>query len=63
MIVCIVNNGILSASNIAGGVVLDGVGDEANTTCNNTISLLTPNGVSFIFFFSFLIVYSEWSVC
>ena len=63
MIICIAFNAILSASSIAGGVVVDGVGDEANTTCNNTISLLTPNGVSSIFFFSFLIVYSEWSVC
>ena len=37
MIICIVNNAILSASNIAGCVVVDGVGDKTNTTCNNTI--------------------------
>ena len=51
MIICIVNNGILSASSIAGCVAVDSVGDRTTTTCNNTILSLTPYGVSFIFFF------------
>ena len=51
MIICIVNNGISSASSIAGCVAVDSVGDRTNTTCNNTILSLTPYGVSFIFFF------------
>ena len=49
MIICIAFNAILSASNIAGCVGVDCIGEETNTTYNNTISLLTPNGVSFLF--------------
>ena len=49
-IICIAINDILSASNIAGCVVVDSVGDKTNTTYNNIIFSLSPNGVSFIFF-------------
>ena len=55
MIMCIAMTAILSALNFAGCVVVLCVGDGFNTTCNDTIALLTPNGVLFTFFFSFLL--------
>ena len=63
MIVCIAINAILSVLNIAGCFVVDCVEDGSNTTCNNTISLMTPNGASLTFFLFVFVGYSEWSVC